>query len=42
MAATDRDQVVDTAARAFWIGAVIVWGALELVRARRRMRAWFS
>jgi hypothetical protein len=42
MATRSRDEVADTAARAFWIGAVIVWGVLEVARARRRYRAWFS
>ena len=37
-----EQQVAGTAARAFWIGAVIIWGLLEVSRARRRMRAWFS
>ena len=38
----DREQLGATAARAFWVGAVIVWGLLEASRARRRIRAWFS
>ena len=37
-----EQQVAGTAARAFWVGAVIIWGLLEVSRARRRIRAWFS
>jgi hypothetical protein len=37
-----EQQVASTAARAFWVGAVIVWALLEASRARRRIRAWFS
>ena len=37
-----EQQVANTMARAFWIGAVVVWGLLEASRARRRLRAWFS
>ena len=43
MALEQREQqVAGTTARAFWVGAVIIWGLLEVSRARRRIRAWFS
>jgi hypothetical protein len=37
-----EQQAAQTAARAFWIGAVVIWALLEVARARRRLRAWFS